>query len=77
MNWVYLTTAPDQVVAELLRNMLREEGLNVIVRAGDTTSFLGVSNYPCRLMVDETQLEQAQKVLSETEPLSEEIGEEE
>ncbi len=75
VKWVYLTTAPDQVVAEMLRNMLRQEGLNVIVRAGDTTSFLGVSNQPCRLMVDETQLEEAQEILTDTE-ISEETEEE-
>lgn len=77
MKWVYLTTAPDQVVAEMLSDMLRQEGLNVVVRAGDTTSFLGVSNYPCRLMVDETQFDTAQEMLSETEPVTDEAGEEE
>ena len=63
MKWVYLTTAPDQLVAEMWRELLLEEGVPTTIRAGDTSSFLGVSSYPCRLLVREKHLDQAREVL--------------
>jgi hypothetical protein len=65
VKWVYLATAPDQLVAEMWRDMLAEEGVAALVRAGDTSSFLGVSAYPCRLLVAEHQLERAEAVMRE------------
>ena len=50
MRWVHFTTAPDQLVAEMWRDLLKAEGVSAQVRAGDTSSFLGVSTYPCRIM---------------------------
>lgn len=63
MNWVILTTAPDQLVAEMWREILIGEGISARVRAGDTASFMGVSNYPCRIMVLEDDRERAAEVL--------------
>ena len=63
MTWVYLTTAPDQIVAEMWREILLGEGISALIRAGDTSSFMGVSNYPCRIMVDEDDQERAKEVL--------------
>ena len=65
MKWVLLTTAPDQLQAEMWRDLLLEEGLSALVRPGDTASFLGVSAYPCRILVAEGQLERAREVLDE------------
>ena len=65
MKWVYLVTAPDQLVAEMWRDILAEEGVTSQVRPGDTSSFLGVSAYPCRLLVAEHQLERAEAVMKE------------
>ena len=63
MKWVLLTTAPDQLLAEMWRDLLVEEGLNAVIRTGDAVSFLGVSAYPCRILVTENQLEQAREIL--------------
>ena len=63
MKWVDIATAPDQLQAEMWRDMLIEEGIAAIVRPGDTASFLGVSAYPCRIMVREHRVEEAKEVL--------------
>ena len=65
MKWTYLITAPDQIVAEMWRDALIERGVPAVIRAGDTTSFLGVSAYPCRLLVDEDSLQESRRILSE------------
>ena len=64
MRWVPVATAPHQMLAEIWRDLLEDEGVNAIVRVADTSSFLGVSNMPVRLMVPEDQIEQARQVLS-------------
>ena len=63
VKWVHLTTAPDQLQAEMWRHMLTEGGISAVVRPGDTASFLGVSAYPCRIMVAQDQRERAREVL--------------
>ena len=65
MKWTHLITAPDQIVAEMWRDALIERGVPAVIRAGDTTSFLGVSAYPCRLLVDEDSLQESRRILSE------------
>ncbi len=61
----YLTTAPDQLTAEMWRELLRGEGIPAVVRAGDTASYLGISNAPCRLMVHQERLSEARQTLEE------------
>ena len=63
LAWVYLATAPDQLVAEMWRDLLRGDGLPVVIRAGDTSSFLGVTGHPCRIMVQEDSLAEAREKL--------------
>ena len=63
MNLVQLTTAPDQITAETWRGLLEDEGVPAVVRAGDTSTFLGVSPYPCGILVAEDQLDRARKLL--------------
>ena len=63
MKWSYLTTVPDQTVAEMWRNLLHSEGIAAAIRQGDTSSFMGVSIYPCRIVVQEYQLKNAQEAL--------------
>ena len=63
LNWTYLTTAPDQLVAEMWSGLLRDRGIPAMVRAGDTSSFMGVSMYPCRILVDSDQVGPAREVL--------------
>jgi hypothetical protein len=59
IKWVYLTTAPDQLTAEMWRGLIQGEGLPVMIRPGDTASYLGVTAAPCRLMVPAESLEKA------------------
>ena len=65
MKWVYLTTAQDQIVAEMWRDLLRGEGISANIRAGDTNTFLGVNTYPCRMLVRDNELVRAREVLEQ------------
>ena len=65
MKWVYLATAEDQIVAEMWRHLLINGGIPANIRAGDTSTFLGVNNYPCRLQVRENDLDRAQELLEQ------------
>jgi len=65
MKWVTVSTAPDQLQAEMWQALLREERIPAVVRSGDTASFLGVSAYPCRVMVQEDNLKRAKEILDE------------
>ncbi len=63
MEWTHLTTTDDQLSAELLVQALLEEGIEALVNAGDTSSFLGVSGNPCRIMVNAEQWVRAMTLL--------------
>ena len=63
MKWIYLTTAPNELEALMWRDLLDGEGVSAMVRPGDTASYLGVSAAPCRIMVDEDQLQKAAEIL--------------
>jgi hypothetical protein len=63
MKWVLLATAPDQLTAEMWRELLNREGVPAVIRASDTTSFLGVSPFPCRIMVPEGREGEAKAIL--------------
>ena len=65
MRWVTLVAAPDQLAAEMWSELLNRRGVPTLVRAGDTASFLGVSAYPCRILVDDEYLEEALRILRE------------
>ena len=65
MSWVTLVSAPDQLAAEMWSEYLTRRGVPTLVRAGDTASFLGVSAYPCRILVDDEYLDQARQILKE------------
>ncbi len=65
MRWVILVTAPDQLAAEMWCELLTRRGVPNLVRAGDTASFLGVSAYPCRILVDNEYLDEARRILME------------
>jgi hypothetical protein len=65
-NWVHLATAPNQTIAQMWVDILREEGLRAQIRASDATvSFLGVNALECRVQVVEEDLEKAREVLGE------------
>ncbi|PZC49988.1 MAG: putative signal transducing protein [Chloroflexi bacterium] len=65
IHWVYLTTAPDQLTAEMWKELLSSNGFTVMVRAGDTASYLGVFAGPTRILVDQSNLEDASQFIQE------------
>lgn len=65
MKWTLLTTAPDQLTAEMWRDILLEEGIPAMLEPRDAITFLGVSANPCRLMVPEGMEKEAAAVLEE------------
>ncbi|MDP2726617.1 MAG: DUF2007 domain-containing protein, partial [Dehalococcoidia bacterium] len=65
LRLAYLTTAPDQLTAEMWQELLRSEGIPAVIRASDTASYLGVSSSPCRLMVPQERLPEARRLLEE------------
>ncbi len=64
-KFVHLTTAPDQITAEIWLSILQNEGIAAMILPSDSISFLGVSAFGCRMQVREDQLEQARDVLGE------------
>ena len=67
-KWVVLEIAPDQIQAEMLRDLLIEDGIPSMIGQGDTSSFMGISLSPVRVMVFDEDLERAQEVLTELVP---------
>jgi hypothetical protein len=63
MNWKVLITAPDQLIAESWCGLIRAAGIDCKLQPGDAIGWMGVSNFPVRIMVDEPDLELAQAVL--------------
>ncbi len=69
-SWLLLSTAPDQLTAEMWLGVLREHDIPAVISPGDTSSFMGISPFPCRLMVAGDYLKQARQILAglESEP---------
>jgi len=67
-KWVHLTTAPDQITAEIWVDVLHNAGIAAMIRPSDAVSFLGVSAFGCRLQVREEDFSVALEVLGEDEP---------
>jgi hypothetical protein len=71
-KWLLLTTAPDQLTAEIWRDILLQNGIPAMVNPGDTISFMGVSSFPCRIMVAYGYRKRAQEILASLKPEVEE-----
>jgi hypothetical protein len=67
-SWLLLATAPDQLTAEMWLGVLREYDIPAVISPGDTSSFMGISPFPCRLMVIGDYLKQAQEILASLKP---------
>jgi len=65
MKWSLLDTAPDQISAEIWCDILRQEGIAAMIEPRDTASYLGVSAFPCRIMVAADMLSEAREALRE------------
>ncbi len=63
-KWIVLTTAPDQLTAEIWQDILRQQGIAAVVNPEDSVSFLGVSAFPCRIMVAPGDLGRGQEILA-------------
>ncbi len=65
MRWVYLTTAPNELVAQMWRDLLVDAGIPALVEARGYVSYLGASPVPCRIQVFEGREQEALEVLQE------------
>ena len=65
MNWVVLTTAPNEWSAHIWQGILNEADIPIVIRGGDVNPFLGSSPFPVRLLVREHQKDEALEILQE------------
>ncbi len=65
VKWVELTTAPDQLTAEMWVELLRNEGVPAMVKPADAASFLGVSGMNTRVIVPQDRRGEAAALLLE------------
>jgi hypothetical protein len=71
-KWILLTTAPDQLTAEIWKDILIQSGIPAMVNPADTISFLGVSTFPCRIMVASGYRQKAREILANLQSEAEE-----
>jgi len=64
-RWVPLATAPDQLIAEMWVELLKDQGIPAMIRPQDTASFLGISTMACRVLVPREHLAEAALALQE------------
>jgi hypothetical protein len=76
-RWLLLTTAPDQLTAEIWKDILLQQGIPAMLNPADTASFMGVSSFPCRIMVAYGYREQAKEILASLQPEAEEVADDE
>jgi len=63
---VAVATAPSQLVAEMWRGMLHEEGIPAVVQTSDGYAYLGALS-PCRVLVAAYQADEARALLDSQE----------
>jgi hypothetical protein len=63
-KWRVLVAAPDQLTAEMWQDILRKQGIEAMVNPADSASFMGVSPFPCRIMVAPGDLKRAKEILA-------------
>ncbi len=71
-SWELLTTAPDQLTAEIWKDILTQNGIPAMINPRDVISFMGVSSLPCRIMVAYGYRQKAQEILDSLQPPAEE-----
>jgi hypothetical protein len=70
-KWELLTTAPDQLTAEIWTDILTQNGIPAMINPQDAISFMGVSSLPCRIMVPAGYRQPAQEILNSLKPVEE------
>jgi hypothetical protein len=70
VEWAYLATAPDQIMAEMWVEALTNAGVAAMIQPSDAVSFLGVAGFGTRVQVRRSDLSLAREVLGldEEEP---------
>jgi len=71
-KWLLLTTAPDQLTAEIWKDILSQQGIPAMINPADAISFMGVSAFPCRIMVASGYRKKAQEILASLQAETEE-----
>jgi hypothetical protein len=71
-KWLLLTTAPDQLTAEIWKDILLQQDIPAMLNPADAISFMGVSSLPCRIMVASGYRKRAQEILASLQPEAEE-----
>ena len=64
IRWVYVATAPDQLLAEIWQQLLHEEAIPSMLAPQDIIPFLGVTPTPVRLVVPREMKTTAEEVLA-------------
>lgn len=64
MPWVLAATARTQLLAELWQGLLEQADIPARVVPADMSMFGGVMSLPCRLMVPDALLSEAQALLA-------------
>lgn len=69
VQWVAVATAPDQLAAEMWRQLLLQESIPAMLEPHDTISFLGVYMSPVRVLVPLDMVARAREVLADIQDL--------
>ncbi|OGO49400.1 MAG: hypothetical protein A2148_06855 [Chloroflexi bacterium RBG_16_68_14] len=64
-DWVVVRVAPDQLIAEMWVDLLRQEGVPALIKPSDAVSFMGTSALSCRVLVPQERLEEAEALLAD------------
>lgn len=62
-EFVYLTTAPNQIIAEMWIDILKQEGIRAFFRSNSLTVYTATSFTPCRIMVTKSRLSDAAELI--------------
>lgn len=63
-EFVYLATAPNQIIAEMWVEMLKQEGIASYFRSGNIMAYTGISFIPCQVMVSKSRLTEAADLIA-------------
>jgi hypothetical protein len=74
-QWTQVATAPSQVEAEMLRDLLLGEGIASLVQTNDAVAYLGVIS-TCRLLVRRPDVDRAAAFLDAWETGTPVVGDE-
>ena len=64
-GWRQVATASSQLEAESWQEILEAADIPTLIYPGDAPSFLGISAWPCRLMVPEGMEDRARDLLGD------------